>query len=180
MCSIEICYLGYIQHVLRKSYAILYILCKFYPVRSNDYTWKLNLVLLFSHFLVNIIMITVNIGKVVSMRLSQRWNNACEHTLTQLSLSTKCKSWNKVGSSTLNRRNSFNVVSTLFRQCWNNFNKHMPAQLLFSTKFERWNNVGLSALNRRNSINLVSTLFCQCWNNIDKCTSAQLSFSSKY
>ena len=180
MCSIEICYFGYIKHVLRNSYAILYILCKFYPVRSNDYTWKLNFVLLFSHFLVNIITITVNIDKVVSMRLSQRWNNAYEQTLTQLLLSIKYKSWNKVGSSTLNRRNSFNVVSMLFRQRWNNVNKHMPAQLLFSTKFERWNNVGLSALNRLSSINLVSTLFCQHWDNVDKCTLAQLSFSSKY
>ena len=85
-----------------------------------------------------------------------------------------------IGSSTLNRCNSFNVVSTLFCQRWNNVDKHTSAQLSFSTKFQRWNNVGSSTLNRRNSINVVSALFCQSWNNVDKCTSAQLSFSTKY
>ena len=96
-----------------------------------------------------------------------RWNN-------------KYESWNNIGSSTLNRHNSFNVVSTLFCQRWNNVDKHTSAQLSFSTKFQCWNNVGSSTLNRRNSINIVSTLFCQRWNNVDKYTSAQLSFSTKF
>ena len=132
-------------------------------------------VLLLSHFLV---ISTANIGKVVSILFSQRWSNANEQT--QLSFSTKYKSWNNIDLSTLNQRNSFNVVSTLFYQRWNNVDKHTLAQLSFSTKFQRWNNVGSSTLNRRNSINIVSTLFCQRWNNVDKCTSAQLSFSTKY
>ena len=100
--------------------------------------------------------------------------------LTQLSFSTKYQHWNNIGSSTLNRQNSFNVASLLFCQRWNNVDKHTSAQLSFSTKFQRWNNIGSSTLNRRNSINVVSTLFCQRWNNVDKCTSAQLSFSTKY
>ena len=134
-----------------------------------------NFVLLLSHFLV---ISTANISKVVSMLFSQRWSNADEQT--QLSFSTKYKSWNSIDLSTLNQRNSFNVVSTLFYQRWNNVDKHTSAQLSFSTKFQRWNNIGSSTLNRRNSINVVSTLFCQRWNNVDKCTSAQLSFSIKY
>ena len=134
-----------------------------------------NYVLLLSLFLV---INTANISKVVSMLFSQRWSNADEQT--QLSFSTKYKSWNSIDLSTLNQRNSFNVVSTLFYQRWNNVDKHTSAQLSFSTKFQRWNNIGSSTLNRRNSINVVSTLFCQRWNNVDKCTSAQLSFSTKY
>ena len=101
------------------------MLCKFYLVRSFDYSWNNNLimllckrnicfilenfVLLLSHFLV---ISTANISKVVSMLFSQRWSNADEQT--QLSFSTKYKSWNNIDLSTLNQRNSFNVVSTLF------------------------------------------------------------------
>ena len=138
------------------------------------YTWKLWGFLL-SYFLV---MSTTNIGKIVSMLFSQRWSNADEQT--QLSFSTKYKSWNNTDLSTLNQRNFFNVVSTLFYQYWNNIDKHTSAQFSFSTKFQSWNNVVLSTLNRHNSIDVVSTLFCQRWNNVDKCTSAQLSFSTKY
>ena len=167
------------------------MLCKFYLVRSFDYSWNNNLimllckrnicfilenfVLLLSHFLV---ISTANISKVVSMLFSQRWSNADEQT--QLSFSTKYKSWNNIDLSTLNQRNSFNVVSTLFYQRWNNVDKHTLAQLSFSTKFQRWNKVVLSTLNRRNCIDVVSTLFCQRWNNVDKCASAQPSFSTKY
>ena len=103
-----------------------------------------------------------------------------EHMLTQLSFSTNYQHWNNIGSSTLNRRNSFNVVSTLFCQHCNTVDKHRSTQLSFSTKFQRWKNVGSATLNQRNSINVVSTLFCERWNNVDKCTSAQLSFSTKY
>ena len=67
-----------------------------------------NFVLLLSHFLV---ISTANISKVVSMLFSQRWSNADEQT--QLSFSTKYKSWNSIDLSTLNQHNSFNVVSTL-------------------------------------------------------------------
>ena len=150
MGSIEIWYFLCIQDVLRNSYAIvytkfIYILSKFYPVRSFGYCWNNNLfmflcrrnicfipenfVLLLSHFLVNIS--TANVDKVVSMLFSQRWSKADEYTLTQLSLLTKYKSWNNVGLSTLNRLNSFNVVSTFFCQRWNNVDKHASAQLSF-------------------------------------------------
>ena len=78
------------------------------------YTWKLNLVLLLSHFLANID--TANIDDVLSMLFSQCWSNADEHTLNQLSFSTKYQQWNNIGSSALNRRDSFNVVWTLFFQ----------------------------------------------------------------
>ena len=116
-----------------------------------------NFVLLLNHFLV---ISTANIGKVVSMLFCQRWSNQ----QTQLSLSTKYKSWNNIDLSTLNQRNSFNVVSTLFYQRWNNVDKHTSAQLLFSTKFQRWNNIGSSALNRRNSFNVVlPTLKIRRW-----------------
>ena len=142
------------------------------------YTWKLNFNLLLSDFLVNIS--TTNIDKVVSMLSSQRRSNADEHTLTQLSFSTKCQHWNNIGSSTLNLRNSFNVVSTLFSLRWNNIDKHTSVQLPFSNKFQRWSNVGSLTLNWHNSTNVVSTLFCQRWNKVDKCASAQLSFSTKY
>ena len=124
----------------------------------------LNLVSFLSHFLVSIWQ---HYKKVVS-------------TLTQLSSLTKYQRWNSTGSSTLNRRNSFNVVSTLFCQRWNNVNKRVLAQLSFSTKYQRWNNIGSSTLMRHISKDVVSTLFCQRWNNVNKCTSAQLSFSTKY
>ena len=186
MCSIEIWYLWYIFYI-----KFIYILCKFCLVRSFDYSWNNNLimllckrnicfilenfVLLLSHFLV---ISTANISKVVSMLFSQRWSNADEQT--QLSFSTKYKSWNNIDLSTLNQRNSFNIVSTLFYQRWNNVDKHALAQLSFPTKFQRWNNVVLSTLIRRNSIDVVSALFCQRWNNVDKCTLAQLLFPTKY
>ena len=120
-----------------------YTLCKFYPLRSFDYSWNNdlivllckrnicfileNFVLLLNHFLV---ISTANIRKVVSMLFCQHWSNQ----QTQLSLSTKYKSWNNIDLSTLNQRNSFNVVSTLFYQRWNNVDKHTSAQLSFSTK----------------------------------------------
>ena len=106
--------------------------------------------------------------------------NVDEYMLTELSFSTKYQHWNNIGSSTLNRRNSFNVASLLFCQRWNNVDKHMSAQLSFSTKFQRWNNVGSTTLNQPNSINVVSTSFCQRWNNVGKCTLVQLSFSTKH
>ena len=128
----------------------IYILCKFCPLRSFDYSWNNNLIvflckrnicfilenfaLLLIHFLV---MSTANIGKVVSMLFCQRWSNQ----QTQFSLSTKYKSWNNIDLSTLNQRNSFNVLSTLFYQRWNNVAKHTSAQFSFSTKFQRWNNI---------------------------------------
>ena len=104
----------------------IYILCKFYPVRSFDYSWNNNLImflyernicfilenliffLLLSHFLVNIN--TTNINKVVSMLFSQCRGNADEHMLTQLSFSTKNQCWNNIVWSTLNRLNSLKVV----------------------------------------------------------------------
>ena len=89
-------------------------------------------VLLLSHFLV---INTANISKVVSMLFSQRWSNADEQT--QLSFSTKYKSWNSTDLSTLNQRSSFTVVSTLFYQRWNNVDKHKSAQLSFSMKILR-------------------------------------------
>ena len=144
------------------------------------YSWKLNFVLFLSHFLVNISTDQCSNWKIVSMLFSQRRSNADEHTLIQLSFSTKYQRWNNIGSSILNWRNSFNVVSTLFCQRWNNVDKHTSAQLSISTKFQRWNNIGSSTLNQRNSIDVASILFCQRWNNIDKCTSGQLSFSTKY
>ena len=101
--------------------------------------------------------------------------NANEYMLIQLCFSTKYQHWNNIGSSTLNRRNFFNVVSTLF--C---VDKHTLAQLSFSTKFQRWSNVGSPKLSQRNSINGVSTLICQRWKNFDQCMSAQLSFLTKY
>ena len=136
------------------------------------YTGTLNFVLLLSYFVVNIR--TTYIDKVVSMLFSQRWSNADKHALTQLWLLTEYQCWNNTGSSTLIRRNIFNIISMLFCHHWNNVDKHTLAQLLFSTKFQRWNNVGSSTLNRRNPIDVVSTLFCQRRNNVDNCTSAQL------
>ena len=164
MCSIENWYLWYIFYT-----KFIYILCKFYLVLSFDYSWNNNLimllckrnicfilenfVLLLNHFLV---ISTANIRKVVSMLFCQHWSNQ----QTQLSLSTKYKSWNNIDLSTLNQRNCFNVVSTLFYQRWNNVDKHTSAQLSFSTKFQRWKNLVLLKLNRLNSIDVVSTLFC--------------------
>ena len=127
------------------------------------YTWKLNFVWFLSHFLVSI---STTVDKVVSMLFSQGRSNADEHTLTKLSFSTKYQRWNKIGSSTLNRRSS-NFVSTLFCQRWNNVDKHALAQHSFSTTFQCWNNIGSSTLNWCISIDVVSKLFC---------TSAQLSF----
>ena len=82
---------------------------------------------------------------------------------------------NNIGSSTMNRLNSFNVVSTLFCQGRNNVDKHTSAQLSFSTKFQRWNNVGSSTLNWHNYINVVSALSCHPWNKVKKFKSTELS-----
>ena len=71
------------------------------------YTWKLNFVLLLSHFLV--IISTTNVGKVVSVLF-------CQRHVTQLSFSTKYQRRNNNGSSTSNQRNSFKAVLALFRQ----------------------------------------------------------------
>ena len=129
------------------------------------YTWKLNFVLLLSHFLVN--LSTTNIDKVVSMP-NMRWLNF----LFQPNISVETK---------LGHQHWIDVIlSTLFCQRWNNVDKHVSAQLSFSTKFQLRKNVGSLTLNWCNSINFVSTLLCQRWNNADKCTSPQLSLSNKY
>ena len=102
------------------------------------YTWKIFL-LLMSHFLVDIS--TINIDKVGSKLFSQRWSNADEHALTQLSFITKYHCLSNPGLSTLNRRNSIDVVSTLFYHCWNNFDKFTSTQLSISIKYQLWKNV---------------------------------------
>ena len=168
--------LVFVIYILHK---FIYILCKFCPLRSFDYSWNNNLIVLlckrnicfilenFALLLIHFLVIsTANIGKVVSMLFSQRWSNEDEQT--QFSFKTKYQSWNNIDLLTLNQRNSFNVVSTLFYQRWNNVDKHTLAQLSFSTNFQHWNNIVLSSLNRRNSIDVISTLFCQRWNNVDK------------
>ena len=145
------------------------------------YTWKLSFVLLLRQFLMNIS--TTNIDKVVSMRFSQRRSEADEYTLNQLSFSTQYQRWNNIGSSTLNRRNSFNIVSTLFCERWKKVDKHQLVHRVSSSfifaKFQRWNNVGSSTLHRHNSIDVASTLFCQYWNKVEKCTLAHLLFWTK-
>ena len=104
------------------------------------YTWELKFVLLLSHFLVNVS--ATNIDKDVSVLFSQSWSNSNEHTLTQLSFSTKYQRWNNVSLPLLNRRsNSIDVVSMLFCQRLNHADKYMMAQLSFSNKNQRQNNV---------------------------------------
>ena len=129
------------------------------------YTWKLNFVLLLSHFLVN--LSTTNIDKVVSIP-NMRWLNFLFQPIISVETKLGHQHWIDV------------ILSTLFCQRWNNVDKHVSAQLSFSTKFQLWKNVGSLTLNWCNSINFVSTLFCQRWNNADKCTSPQLSLSNKY
>ena len=109
------------------------IMITFLHKRDMFYTCKLNFILLLSHSLVNIS--TTNITEVASMLFSQCQRNAKEHTLTQLSFSAKYQCRNNIGSSTLNRNNSFNVVSTLLCQQSNSFDKHTSAHFSFSTKF---------------------------------------------
>ena len=139
MCFIEIWYLWYIYIYYTK---FNYTLCKFYPLRSFDYSWNNdlivllckrnicfileNFVLLLNHFLV---ISTANIRKVVSMLFCQHWSNQ----QTQLSLSTKYKSWNNIDLSTLNQRCFANVESTSINVRF--------FQLSFSTKCQRRNNV---------------------------------------
>ena len=53
MFSIETFYLWHIHYILCHSYAtfytkFVYILCKFYPVRSFDYSWNNNLIRILS------------------------------------------------------------------------------------------------------------------------------------
>ena len=154
MCSIENWYLWYIFYT-----KFIYILCKFYPLQSFDYSWSNNLIVLSCKrnicFILENFVLSLTHFLVIS-------------TATQLSLSTEYKSWNNIDLLTLNQRNSFNVVSTLFYQRWNNVDKHTLAQHSVSTNFQRWNNIVLSSLNRCNSIDVISTLFCQRWNNVDK------------
>ena len=97
------------------------------------YTWKLDFVLLWSHFLVNIS--TANI-EVVPMLFSQRRSRADEHTLTQPWFSTKYQRWNNIGLSTLNQRDSLNVVTTLFCRLWNNIDKHTWLNFHFQPYFK--------------------------------------------
>ena len=120
-----------------------------------------NFALLLNHFLVKIS--TANIDKVVKMLFSERWSNANEDTLlTQLSFSTKSRSWNNDGSSTLNRRNSVDVVSTLFYQHWNNFDKCTSAFHFFNFHFQPNINIETTLMNVDNqrSFNVDSTLMC--------------------
>ena len=143
-------YVNFIQH----NHLIMFL----NKINMFFYTWKLSFVLLLSHFLG--IISTANIEKVVSMLFSQRWSNADEHALTQLSFWTKYQRWKNIESSTLNRRNYFNVDSRLFCQRWNNVDKNTSTELSFSIKFQLWNNIASSTtLNRRNSIDVVSMLF---------------------
>ena len=163
MCSIEIWYLWYIYYT-----KFIYNLCKFYPLQSFDYSWNNdlivllckgnicfileNFVLLLNHFLV---ISTANIGKVVSMLFSQRWSNADEQT--QLSFSTKYKSWNSIDLSTLNQRNSFNVVSKSFYQRRLNFHFQPNFNVETTLFYRRWIDVILSALFQRYFDNVETT-----------------------
>ena len=134
MFSIEIWYLWCIQYVLPNSYTIIYtkfiyISCKFYSVRSFEYSWNDNdYILHLSHSLVNIS--TTNIDKVVSMLFSQTWTNANKQTSAQLSFWTKFQRLNNIVSSALNQRNScFANVKTMsinVRRC--------VCLVMFSTK----------------------------------------------
>ena len=113
-----------------------------------------------SHFLVNIS--TANIDKAVSVLFSQRRRNANEDTLTH-SFSSKYQRWKNIGSSTMYRRNSFNVVSTLFCQRWNNVDKDTSAQFSFSTKF----NLETTLVHRRWIDVILSTLVQRCFANVE-------------
>ena len=129
----------------------VYILCKFYLVRSFDYSWNNNLimllckrnicfilenfVLLLSHFLV---ISTANISKVVSMLFSQRWSNADEQT--QLSFSTKYKS---------------NVEATPMNKL--NFHFQLNIKVETALIYRHWINVILSMLFQRCFINIETT-----------------------
>ena len=129
----------------------VYILCKFYLVRSFDYSWNNNLimllckrnicfilenfVLLLSHFLV---ISTANISKVVSMLFSQRWSNADEQT--QLLFWTKYKS---------------NVEATPMNKL--NFHFQLNIKVETALIYRHWINVILSMLFQRCFINIETT-----------------------
>ena len=146
MYSIEIWYLWYIFYT-----KCVFILCKFYLVKSFDYSWNNNLimllckrnicfilenfVLLLSHFLV---ISTANISKVVSMLFSQRWSNADEQT--QLSFSTKYKS---------------NVEATPMNKL--NFHFQLNIKVETALIYRHWINVILSMLFQRCFINIETT-----------------------
>ena len=122
MCSIEIWYLWYIFYT-----KFVYILCKFYLVRSFDYSWNNNLimllckrnicfilenfVLLLSHFLV---ISTANISKVVSMLFSQNWSN----TINKLNFHFQPNI--KVEPALIYRRWINVIFSMLFQRCFIN------------------------------------------------------------
>ena len=95
------------------------MLCKFYLVRSFEYSWNNNLIMLLRKRNIRFYALKLcfvieplssDIGKVTSMLFSQRWSNADEQT--ELSFSTKYKRWNNIDLSMLNQRNSFSLVST--------------------------------------------------------------------
>ena len=161
MFSIEIWYLWYIQYVLYNSHTpifrtkIVYILCKFYPVRSFDYSWsnnlvtvlcsqwsffikviyfyagKLNSVLLLRHSLVNISI--KNFDKVISVFFSQSRTNVKDIRWLNFHfqpISTLKPQWVIDNESVQFYQRYCNfVLSTL-----KNVDKHMPAQFSFSTK----------------------------------------------
>ena len=124
---------------------------------------NLNFFLLLSHFLANIG--TANIGNVLSMLFSQCWSNANEHKFTQLSFLTKYQHWNNIGSSTMNRRNSFNVVQHCFVNVETTSIKIRRLHFYFPPNFDvettlvdwRWFDVILSTLFQRCLVNVETT-----------------------
>ena len=118
----------------------LICLYKFYPVRSFHYSWNNHLVMFLYKW--KFLIYTWKLDFVLLLSHFQScFLCADEYTWTQLSFSTKYQRWDNIGWSTLNRRNSFNFVSTLFCQRWNNVDKCTLAQLSFLIKHQHWSNV---------------------------------------
>ena len=137
-----------------------------YKRNTYFHPWKLNFVLLWSHFLQQSTkLFQCCFPHVEATSMNIRLLNL--HFQLAINVEAKLDYW-------------IDVILSIDVIRWNNVDKHASAQLSFSAKFQCWNDIGSSTLNQRNSINVVSTLFYQCWNNVDKCTSAKLSFSTKY
>ena len=150
MCSIEIWYLWYIFYT-----KFIYILCKFYPLQSFDYSWSNNLIVLSCKrnicFILENFVLSLTHFLVIS-------------TATQLSLSTEYKSWNNIDLLTLNQRNSFNVV---FQRCFISVETMSINICRLNFHFQPNFNVETTLFYRRWIDVILSTLFQSCLANVE-------------
>ena len=135
MCSIENWYLWYIFYT-----KFIYILCKFYLVRSLDYSWNNNLIMLCPYVKEICVLYLKTLFFFIEPLSSDQYSKYCQ--------------------------SCFNAVfSTLKQHRWKKLNFHFQPNIKVETTliYRRWINVILS-----NIAKVVSMLFSQRWSNADE------------